>query len=545
MPSPLTSQDRADIQAMLSQTVPGCPTQLDFSNPLHYRFYTRQLDQAGIVAPDYPEQFNVLTQSVASHIQNGPPPVNRGCCCNPGDVPGLGNDDLGVGPIQIITELGSADGTAFTSSALSSLPDNPFMSQLTLGLYDPDSNPIGPAAYVQQYDNGTDLTVEADGTKAQGENVVVAIATYFWQDQNGNAYHGYLYASTSQAPENITNDAPKPNVNQTVTRLCLGRCDLIDCTYCPAGGDAGHVTMPVAGSITFFSDIDPNPTIPNTCTITMTRPETGLGGGCPVRNTNNFFSDPNTKIEGKKISWDLVVPFQPVDNCLIPNSEAIYTFIISLTVNNLPVYVTITSGPVPPNNPYYLHIPKLEVWFSCLAEGTEITLENGTSRPIEQCQPGDRVLSNLDGDIATVESMLKGTEVVPMIRLVTNLGHNVLVTDGHPMVTPTGVTLARLLQVNDPVLTLDGEAIIVSNMREMFHGYVWNLNAGPRIEDNSMIPDTRTFFAGGLLVGDNRMQFKHNRRHRMIAASVQSALPARWLQDFNTHVNRRKRSTPF
>ncbi len=526
----LTLRDRNDIEFMCQTSLPGVPTLLDFSNDVHYRFYTKQLKLAGINREDYPEQFHVLERTREQHMLHGvtSEPLF---------------DNYNYQPIQAITTFGSSDNQNFDSSALSSVPNTPYVSQITLGLYDPSYQQLGPTQFNQQYNAGTDLTLIAYGTKQQGEIIVLSIATYMWQDQFGNAYHGYLQASTSQAPTNITNLAPMPGPGQAATKLCLGRTGP-DCTYTPVGGSGSNVLMPVAGSITFSSDISLNPPTPNTCLITMARPDTGQGGGCTIKSTSNFFTDPNTRIEGPKISWNLQpAQFQPANGCLTPNSEAIYTFTISLTVNNLPVYITITSGPVPPQNPYYLRIPQLLVFFSCIAEGTEVTLYNGTSRPIEMCGPGDRILADRSGTVLEVESMLSGTEEVPMLRLRTDLGHNVLITDGHPMITPEGVVLARMLRVGDTLISLDGETRIIAIEEEMFSGYVWNMNVGPRIEDFNRIPDTRTYFAGGLLVGDNQMQFKHNRRHRYIASSVRQALPPRWHADFNSHIRRRRRST--
>ncbi|HVZ39354.1 MAG TPA: Hint domain-containing protein [Candidatus Kapabacteria bacterium] len=536
MPATLSPTDRDDIRQMIAHALPGVPTLLDFSNDMHYRFYLKQLELAGIDRQTYPEQFAVLAQSRQEHQLNGAPTAG---------------DGYDFQPIQAISALGTDDDVAYDSSAFSSVPNQPYVSQMTLGMYDLNGNPIGTAQFAQQYNAGTDLTVMTAGTAPPATPVVTALSSYMWQDQNGNAYHGYLHASTSQAPTNITNIAPMPDASkgQTVTKLCLGRTGA-DCTYMPAGGSGSNVLMPVAGSITFSSDISTNPPTPNTCLITMARPDTGQGGGCTIKSTSNFFGDPNTIINGNNITWNLdPAQFQPANGCLTPNSEAIYTFTISLTVNVqpilLPVYVTITSGTVPPSNPYYLQIPKLLVFFSCIAEGTEITLHNGTTRPIERCGPGDRVLADAAGTVLTVDGMLKGTEEVPMVRIQTTLGHNLLVTGGHPMVTPEGVTLARMLKPGDRLVSLDGDATVSAITMEMYSGHVWNMNVGDRVEDFNAIPDTRTFFAGGLLVGDNQMQFKHNRIHRYIPESVRSALPSRWQTDFENHLRQRRHSTPI
>lgn len=396
--------------------------------------------------------------------------------------------------------------------------------------------PIGTPVYAQQYHAGEDLGVDATGTTTSG-SVAVAVATYFWQDRNGGPHHGYVQAATSSAPTSIVNTAPMPAAEQSVIKLCLGRSGS-DCTYMPAGGSGSNVLMPIQGSITFPVNIDLNPPSPNFSLITMTRPDAGEGGGCTIASTSNFFDPQYTQIVGPTIAWNLsLAQFQPANGCLTANSQAIYTFTVGLTVSSQPVYVSITDDPhAPPQDPYYKIIPDLYVYFSCLAGGTGVTMADGGTRKIETLRPGNKVLTGADGKVMAVDSTLKGTEAIPMIRLKTREGHDLLLTDGHPVVTPQGVVLARALAAGDRVVTRQGTATLVSVARERFDGFVWNLNVGARQENFSKLADNTTFFANDILVGDNQMQFAHNRKHKYLPASVRQVLPERWRKDHENYL---------
>jgi hypothetical protein len=520
----LSEQDKADLRELIRTGEPGHPVQLDFSKPAHYRFYKKQLALAGITAAKYPQQFHVLEQSRQEHIRSGPAKLQTGT-------------NNTIIPIQIITALGSNNGTSFTSSALSSVPNQPYLSQLTLGLYDQNMNPIGQSQYQQQHGAGEDLEVQATGTATASGSVVVAMSTYFWQDQGGHATHGYIYARASAPPSAINNTAPMPGNGQTLIKLCLGRSGS-DCTYTPSGGSGSNVLLPVSGNIVFASNIDRNPSVPNSSLITMARPDATEGGGCTISSTSDFFNPQTTQITGGTITWNLnPAQFQPANGCLTPNSKAIYTFTVGLSLSGIPVYVTITNDPdVPPQNPYYKVIPDLYVYFSCLASGTEVTLADGTFKKIEDVQSGDSVLTNAKGTSMAVDSKLKGTEAIPMIHLKTSKGNDLLLTVGHPVVTSRGIVLARMLVVGDMVMTREGAAPLTSVTHEVFDGNVWNLNVGPRQEDFSHLSKETTFFANGILVGDNQMQFDQNRMMKFQPKAIMQGLPPEWHKDYQNYL---------
>ncbi len=536
-PPKLSEDDRAAIRHIMTVSKPGEPFPLDLSNDLHHRFLNSQMALAGVNAETYPQLHRVVRQSRLDHARVGPAPLARLECCGatPAVAPATSQ------PIQTITALGTANGTLFNTSALSSIPSRPYVSKLIVGLYDENQNPIGTPQQDMQFNSGEDLNVQAAGTRLVGSSNVASIATYFWQNQHGTPQFGTVHAISSSPVSNITNTAPMPGPQQSIIQLCLGRAG-DKCTYSPPGGSGTNVIMPVAGSITFGNNINLNPAIPNSCLITMATTDAGDGGGCTIQSTDSFFADPNTVINGNQISWNLNAHFETAQGCLAVNSNAIYTFTLQVTVGNQPTFVSITNDPDTPSNPSVLKIPDLIVLWSCLADGTLIDMADGTQRPIEKIEPGDKIITNAAGLVMEVEGKLKGNEDVPMLRLITENGCNVLLTGGHPVVTPKGVTLARLLKVGDAVATKMGASKIVSLDKEMFAGHVWNLSVGPRQEDFKKFSDDRTFFASGVLVGDNQMQFTHNRKHKYKRESVLATLPKEWHQDYLNHLKLKGRT---
>jgi hypothetical protein len=537
----LSSGEKADIQRLIAESRPGEPTPLDFSKEHHYRFYRGRLRQAGITRELFPRMFKVLEQARQQHLKSGPPDVY---CPK---VPSLkqtqnktadtsAGTDYPVGPIQQITALGSDNGRDYQTSALSSVPNQPYESTLTLGLYTAAGDPIGPPQFVKQYAAGEDLEAETNGTLPEGQQEAVSIATYFWQDQSGTPYHGYIQAATSTAPTQIINEDPVIKVQgNTEIVVCLGRSGG-NCDYNPEGGSGTNVLLPIKGSITYGDNIDPvEPDHSNVFSlITMARPDPGEGGGCTIKSTDDFFADPNTVIVENTLTWNLdPAHFEPAQGCLDPNAKAVYTFTVMVSIKGLPVYVSITNAPdTPPASPYFLEIPDMLIVFSCLPDGTRVLMADGTEKPIEKISPLEKVVSDSSNRTMTVHSSLRGKEEIPLVRIKSDKGHSLLLTDGHPVVTPGGVVLARHLEPGDVVLSRKGKVKITSVSGERFDGHVWNLVLDPNTKDEKRTEDNSTFYANGILVGDARMQFTWGRHFKHQPQDVMKRLPKEWHQDF-------------
>ncbi|AGC47367.1 hypothetical protein MYSTI_06094 [Myxococcus stipitatus DSM 14675] len=167
----------------------------------------------------------------------------------------------------------------------------------------------------------------------------------------------------------------------------------------------------------------------------------------------------------------------------------------------VPRALTFTSAALP-TNPF-----KLNVLNSCMAEGTRITMADGTLAPIETLRVGDKVRANAKGRVLTVQDFIFGREPKPLVRLRDDQGHDVRLTEQHPVLLSSGLVIAAdKVQVKDTVLTQKGTATITSTERVPYDGKVYNLKLGTPEELASLSPNERTLFADGVLVGDDTMQ---------------------------------------
>lgn len=184
----------------------------------------------------------------------------------------------------------------------------------------------------------------------------------------------------------------------------------------------------------------------------------------------------------------------------------------------VPRAVTFTSAALP-TNPF-----KLNVLNSCMAEGTRITKADGTLVPVETLRVGDQVRANAKGRVLTVQDFIFGREPKPLVRLRDDQGHDVRLTEKHPVLLSSGLVVpADKVQVKDTVLTQSGTATITATERVPYDGKVYNLKLGTPQELESLGPNERTMFAEGMLVGDDTMQRELTSPRR--AAADTSAKP--------------------
>ncbi len=182
-------------------------------------------------------------------------------------------------------------------------------------------------------------------------------------------------------------------------------------------------------------------------------------------------------------------------------SMTLYAQAICGTGAAIPRTVTFTSTALP-TNPFNLNVLN-----SCMAEGTRITMADGAQKPIETLRVGDKVRANAAGRVLTVQDFIFGREPKPLVRLRDDQGHDVRLTEKHPVLLSSGLVIAaEKVQVKDTVRTQTGTATITATERVPYDGKVYNLKLGTPAELESLSPNERTMFADGLLVGDDTMQ---------------------------------------
>jgi hypothetical protein len=147
-------------------------------------------------------------------------------------------------------------------------------------------------------------------------------------------------------------------------------------------------------------------------------------------------------------------------------------------------------------------IDALQFYWGCVAARTRVRMADGTTRAIRDVRDGDRVAGE-DNTTWVVSGVTTGEERKPMVRVTTADGASVLVTDGHPVMTPAGPLVARALAVGDSVITDAGRSTIVAIEEEMCDEGVFNLLLDAA---DGSTPPLASFYADGILVGDDRMQ---------------------------------------
>jgi len=179
-----------------------------------------------------------------------------------------------------------------------------------------------------------------------------------------------------------------------------------------------------------------------------------------------------------------------------------------------------------------LVVSPLQYRNSCFARGTRVVRANGESDAIENFKVGDKLLANDKGLVLTVTGVSRGVERSAMVRLEDDQGHEVLVTQTHPVVTANrGIVRAEELKVKDQLVTREGTSVLTRLTRELYKGTVYNLAVGTPEELAKAGPERRTLYAGGLRMGDYTLQTELDSK-RAEPFAAQASIPADWLVDY-------------
>ncbi len=173
---------------------------------------------------------------------------------------------------------------------------------------------------------------------------------------------------------------------------------------------------------------------------------------------------------------------------------------------------------------------------SCFAEDTRIQMADGSTKPVQSVQVGEKVVADAQGTVLTVTGFARGGEVGSMFRIKSDKGQEIEVTAKHPVLTDKGVVTADNLRVKDTVMTSSGKATLTSVTRVPVKSLVYNLEVGTP-EELARVGKQTTVFANGFLMGDHRMQVDLADRNATSVASRGSVSKA-WMSDYRNDVAR-------
>ncbi|MCG7538338.1 hypothetical protein EXT48_04385 [Pseudoalteromonas sp. CO348] len=192
---------------------------------------------------------------------------------------------------------------------------------------------------------------------------------------------------------------------------------------------------------------------------------------------------------------------------------------------------------LPKDSAVYNQAP-LQFSYSCLAKGTQILMPNGQSQSIEQFNVGDLVMGSSEfstkkKEVLRVVDMSVGVEHLPMIKITTDKGQTLTLTESHPLVREGGMAAWALnVQQGDVIQTEQGLATITSYEKVDYKDNVYNLKLA-RVNGKQEEGETFVMYANGISVGDLAMQTENEvNTSKESVEDVLKRLPQEWHADY-------------
>lgn len=552
-PNVYTRKDREAARYMEHNTKPNQHYYYNLSNDWEYRYLVKTLYRSGVNKTTNPQLFKVINEE-----RRHPMMPMMTAAVNPDTV---------THGIDLITNFSTLNQIDYNTAGLLSFPqeDSLIQAVTVISLIDPNGDSIGPSRSSFGYTPIAlaNLEVRTSGLNVHHADSITSIYSSIYTLKNGHNMFGYSDGSNSNALKTAVNLAPVSCVmNQPVASCpctpppspvqgpCIGnQMQCVDtntitvcmsrhspaCTYCQTGL-VDNFMFPIAGYAVCTGPIDTTAQgkpAGGSYGITVTRLPNGGGCTVPLNPAINFWD--SVHVYGDSMTWSLPQATFP-NNCLHSGDSVLYQFSLIVKSKGRPVYISMTNAR--DAGPSDVKVKPIQVLSGCIAAGTLITLADGSNRPIETIDVSDNIKSNANGDPMHVDYNTIGREQRPCIRLTDDKGHSLLVTDGHPMMTPGGVVLARNLKAGDKVLTADGTGTLTTVKKEVYTGKVYNLSVVNGKEKWDVTKKNSTFFANGFLVGDHKMQQYYNYNKPMTQEEVLRRLPPEWHQDYLNSLRR-------
>lgn len=542
----MTADEQATHQAVLKDvaaTRRGVLT-LDMRNPTHRRFVLDRLGGDDYLERYFPSTRNLVESTRLTHeAQNGPQSVTL-----------LEMDEPTVGewqPMVNVSYLGlepggrtvTAQGVATLPGLASTMTTNMTLTETATGFL------LGTQTVPVQYNVSTQ-TIEVTATIPAPIHDIAVTATLTTQYMPAGGTVARQVVSRAAivgaiAVQTVTVINPNHNTHPTrdYIKVALNRTpgQVGDCDYYYEYGTDGSkpiVGLQVNGSALLVSGftVNANPGFNGSCILQR---RSSVGDGATLAFPEDQIPALCTGA-GNVVTWNIGPDwFQgaPWDQGQTIDLDFVLNF--NVTPGGT-TFVRVTSVPQAViNTPSNIaRIDPMQFVWGCVAAGTQVRMADGSLRAIETLRAGERVATGAGhaGGSLRIAEVWKGFEAKPLYRLATASGAQVLVTDEHPVPTAEGVKLARDLAPGMVVTTTRGPETLRAVQAVSHDGPVYNLDLLP--DDATCLEDLdddaiTAFEAGGILVGDNRMQGVWSRRARTGGASADplQTLGADWWLD--------------
>jgi hypothetical protein len=227
--------------------------------------------------------------------------------------------------------------------------------------------------------------------------------------------------------------------------------------------------------------------------------------------------DPNTSkpINFGQLNWQ-------VESNVYFNAQ----FPVTLTNNVLAYAAVVSADQQPVNDQGITYIKPLWFVYHCVAAGTQITLADGSTSPVEKITSSNSVQIDTSGKSLKVRGNTVARHRGIVYRLGTKSGRSLVMSYGHVILTNEGPVAAQDLQLGQMVQTLEGTEPITGLESFERDEMLFNMEL-----DTGDATDGASLFANGIRVGDTVMQANYRRNRRRNLDVVLSRIDPMFHQD--------------
>lgn len=547
----LTQEDINNIKYIASLSDQWHEHELDFSDDRQWAFFMGQVERSGVTDETHPEYMKSLRAVRAEDQKRGGPSgrskQRQQALADTGDGMQDANTISSFGiNVAAASSIGGGfsaivNGTVFTSLYAQLIDTTDEENPIVLG-----EKSLGPI-----YGEGEYLPIDLTGTLPTKENMLMVL-TWSYQpktsegEADGLPINGSMRVSTNEVPQGapvVTQPVRTQTANNYI-KIGLGRDEAhrpADCDYWYNEPNINNpnIRLPFVVTQQFKSNIKqplwPS-NITNPPTIFQIKPSTGgvttpvstdaiIAGITATGDTLSFYFPFNNDV-----TLDQSIKFGAAawanDTSLL---ATISLGVKTETSNNDFVWVNLYGSATPPwaTSPapgVYQMYPNYYTWH-CVAAGSEVLLADGKTKKIEEIKGGEQVMVAND-KIATVVDTFGTNKEDEVFTVKTKAGHELLITDMHPVLTTNGLVAARDLMVGDELMTDGGPSPVSSISLQKYSGMVYCL--GLEQDETVSTNDATCYFANGILIADNRLCVEFVAQYKKRLNTVLKAIPERF-----------------
>lgn len=178
-----------------------------------------------------------------------------------------------------------------------------------------------------------------------------------------------------------------------------------------------------------------------------------------------------------------------------------------------PIPLVVLSDGNTHEDPSYKKIKPLDIWWGCLAKGTQVLMADGSTQNIQNIEIGNAIINDKNEEVIITDIVTGNEETMVLVETIA--GNKILLTGEHPILTRRGMVLSDQLTAADILIMYDG------NSEELRHVYP------VQYKDTvySLVLEKESAVIGnGFIVGDFAMQQSIKRKLRDTNIDKQKAL---------------------